>query len=88
MRAQGKTESEIADALQIKRSTVTSMETKHRQRYQAATAQLRYAIQIPAPLYDDLQREGMDRRMTTPVLIAKLLSTIARDKLYTALLDD
>ncbi len=81
LRGLGWTERQIADKLGIKPNTVTSLETKHRQR----AAKRRQTVEVN--VHHDLIREASRRQLTTDELVNRILRTVVQDKLFNAILD-
>lgn len=81
LRGLGWTENQIAAKLNIKPSTVTSLEVRHRQR----AAKRKQTLEVN--VHHDLIREAARRRLTTDELIERILKNVVQDKLFTAILD-
>lgn len=84
LRRQGKTEREIARALGIKRNSVTSLESRERQR----ASRRGIPVHVDANLHLDLEREARIRQVAVPALLHSLIAVVVRDRLFAAILDE
>jgi transcriptional regulator len=85
LKAQGKTEKQIAAELGMAEGSISSMIWKHRRR--RAFIENAVPLTIDGNLRADLEREARKRGVYVPTLINQLLRAIVVDKLVSAVLD-
>lgn len=85
LKAEGKTERQIAAALGMAEGSVSSMIWKARRREWGKADQ--FPVAIDGNLRADLEREASKRGVYVPTLVNQLLRAIVADKLVSAVID-
>ena len=85
LKAEGRTEREIADALGMAPGSVSSMIWKARRRERAKAD--KFPVTIDGNLRADLEREARQRGVYDETLVNQLLRAVVADKLVSAVID-
>lgn len=86
LRAEGKNAPEIAEMIGVHVGTVYSLESQQKKRDRYSSA-FRREVDIPEPLWDDLERIARRRKVPVTRLIERLLFSVVTRKLEGAVLD-
>lgn len=87
LRSEGKTEMQIASAIGIRPNTVTSLESRARQRGSLGHGST-HKLRLSGEMMRELQEAAEARGVTPSVLANSIIRTVARDDLFAAVLDE